>query len=75
MQKFVNEYDNIVAHFHSKVFDEDFVCVTSKRDLKKVTPLGFHAHHVYTRNVFSKFEEVFEGVFQCQFVLTSQFMK
>ncbi|KAK1390761.1 hypothetical protein POM88_018939 [Heracleum sosnowskyi] len=63
--KFVDQYDNAVADRRSKELDEDFVCMTTKPDLTKVTPMESHAAQVYTRNVFVKFKEEFQYVFHC----------
>ncbi|KAK1357664.1 hypothetical protein POM88_050920 [Heracleum sosnowskyi] len=65
LSEFIDQYDNVIAGRRNKELDEDFVCMVTKSDLTKVTPLESHASQVYTRNVFVKFKEEFDCVFHC----------
>ncbi|KAK1381674.1 hypothetical protein POM88_019409 [Heracleum sosnowskyi] len=46
--------------------DQDFICMSTKPDLTKLTPIESHASQVYTKNVFNKFKEEFVCVFHCR---------
>lgn len=65
LSEFIDQYDNAVADRRNKELDEDFVCMATKPDLTKVTPMESHASQIYTRNVFKKFKEEFDCVFHC----------
>ncbi|KAK1373111.1 hypothetical protein POM88_029304 [Heracleum sosnowskyi] len=57
MSEFIDQYDNAIADRRDKDKDQDFICMTTKPDLTKLTPIESHASHVYKKNVFNKFKE------------------
>lgn len=63
LSKFVDQYDKAIDDFRDKEDDQDFICMTTKPDFTKVTPMESHASQVYTKNVFAKFKEEFDCVF------------
>ncbi|KAK1397127.1 hypothetical protein POM88_006990 [Heracleum sosnowskyi] len=65
LSEFVDQYDNAITDRREKEEDQDFICMTTKPDLTKVTPIESYASQIYTKNVFVRFKEEFDCVFHC----------
>ncbi|KAK1354471.1 hypothetical protein POM88_047727 [Heracleum sosnowskyi] len=63
--EFVDQYDNAIADRREKEEDQDFICMMTKPDLTKVTPIESYVSQIYTKNVFVRFKEQFDCVFHC----------
>ncbi|XP_074327979.1 protein FAR-RED IMPAIRED RESPONSE 1-like [Apium graveolens] len=66
LSEFVYQYDNAITDNRDKEEDQDFICITTKSDLTKVTLIESHAKKVHTKNVFNKFKEEFDYIFLCR---------
>ncbi|KAL8124228.1 hypothetical protein AgCh_012025 [Apium graveolens] len=66
LYEFIDQYDKAISYSRDKEKDEDFIFMTTKADLTKLTLIDSHASQVYTKNVFHKFKEEFDCVFHCR---------